>query len=363
MRNKQWVAAASAGLIGLGLLGLAWTSYGAEPDKSEKKAEPPKFDPTSAVAVQQLREQALNVLSAALESPGAEERANAIEALLPAAQRAEPAIRKGLRDVTPGVRAVAAMGVGKIKLNRLIEEVRPLLDDNSEFSRMGAIFAFAKCNVSVDQSALAGYLLNGRTPRIKAQAAYLLGEIGNKSAAPLLREALSKRVGRADLNEDRLMRLQINEALVKLGDDAALDEIRIAIYPSKSEDLEAAVLAAQILGVLKDRASQRKLIELVETTVRTESSRSAQMPPEVRLAAAGALARMGQVTGAVAIADEYRTNSTPAVRAQAAVVYGDSHNRPQLGRLAGMIDDPDPTVRLAVAAAILKIIDGDPVAR
>ncbi|MGH7133342.1 MAG: HEAT repeat domain-containing protein, partial [Phycisphaerales bacterium] len=198
---------------------------------------------------------------------------------------------------------------------------------------------------------------------IKAQAAYLLGEIGNKSAAPLLREALSKRVGRTDPNEDRLMRLQINEALVKLGDDAALDELRIAIYPSKSEDLEAAVLAAQILGVLKDRASQRKLIELVETTVRTESSRASQMPPEVRLAAAGALARMGQITGAVAVADEYRLNPAPAVRAQAAVVYGDTHNRPQLGRLAGMIDDPDPAVRLAVAAAILKIIDGDPVAK
>jgi hypothetical protein len=43
-----------------------------------------------------------------------------------------------------------------------------------------------------------------------------------------------------------MMELQISEARVKLGDEEALIDIRAALFPARSEDLEATALAAQI---------------------------------------------------------------------------------------------------------------------
>ena len=58
------------------------------------------------------------------------------------------------------------------------------------------------------------------------------------------------------------MELQIAQARVRLGDEEAIHSIRAALFPARSEDLEATALAAQLTGELNDRASARELVML-----------------------------------------------------------------------------------------------------
>jgi HEAT repeat protein len=148
------------------------------------------------------------------------------------------------------------------------------------------------------------------------------------------------------------MRLQIAEALLKLGKAEAIDEVRAALYPSRSEDMEATALAVQILGQIRDNGSRAQLRNL--TSDKYDSGNP--MPVEIRLAAAASLARMGDLY-AVGLAEQFMFDKTPAIRAQSAAVFGDTRDAKYLPKLATLMSDPDEQVRISSAAATLKITD------
>ncbi|MFG0275439.1 MAG: HEAT repeat domain-containing protein, partial [Phycisphaerales bacterium] len=149
----------------------------------------------------------------------------------------------------------------------------------------------------------------------------------------------------------RLLNLQIAEALAKLGDADAFEAIRAALYPSRPEELEAAALAVQIIGEVGDRRSIDQLIYMAE---RGETEEEV-LPAEIRLAAAASLAQLGLPRGDF-IADEYAADEMPAIRAQAAYVYGQVGSDRALERLEGMLDDPSPIVAVSAAAAIVTAL-------
>jgi len=152
--------------------------------------------------------------------------------------------------------------------------------------------------------------------------------------------------------EIRAMQLQMAEARVKLGDDSAVHECRAALFPATNDDLEITALACQIIGNIDDRASINQLITL--TAQRDAAGRT--MPPEVRLAAAAALAKLGLPKGAF-IAREYIADASAPLRAQAAFVLGDTGQLENLGDLEPMLADPEGTVRVAASASLLKITE------
>jgi HEAT repeat protein len=265
-------------------------------------------------------------------------------------QRGHAVIARGLRDPNLGVRAVAAVAAGKAGATRLAPQIESLLFDGSPYARSGAIFALAKMGQNVDQTPLARMLLNDPQPRVRAQAAFLLGELGNDSALPLLREAATSRPARATPGELALLDLQVAEALVKLGDEGAIHGVRAALYPARPEDLEATALAVQVLGEVRDRASVSQLVAL--STYRDRTGQ--QMPAEVRMNVAIALAKMGKREGSF-IADEFRDNPQPVLRAQAAAVYGFATADPtNLSKLERLLEDPEPMVRVAAAAGVIR---------
>jgi HEAT repeat protein len=347
----------------LALLTLAGSLITLAPAQADqpKPAAPGAFNPASDVQISSLRERSIGVLTEMLTSQAPELRANALEGLLLAPQRLEQAVSAGLKDQSIGVRTVAALAVGKAKLNKLLPEVKPLLGEKNEFIQMGAIFAFAKCGSNVNQSPLAGFLLQGESPKIKAQAAFILGELGNRSALGLLRDASKMPMGRSDPNEDRLMRLQIAEAMVKLGDESAINEIRAALYPASPDALEAFALATQILGQLRDRNSVASLIEVTQRRdggANANANTGNALPAEIRLGAAASLSRMGH--DATFVADELIRSVEPPIRAQCAYVIGESRKRENLAKLIPLLDDASQQVRISAATAALKIIDGEP---
>jgi HEAT repeat protein len=312
------------------------------------KAAPVALDPVARAA---LRERAIGVLVDAASGPSPEVQANALEALVPAPARLEPLAVSALSSDNFGVRAVAAAAVGRARLNALAPNLEPLTRDSSPMVRASALYALERCGKLVDLTPLA-VMLQDDSPRVRAQAAFLLGELGNTSAVLMLQEVAAEPDPRASPAQIRAMQLQIAEARVKLGDLDALQEIRAALYPAKSDDLEATALAAQIVGQVRDHVSINQLIAL--TSMRDDVNKL--MPPEVRLAAAGALARMGKPQGSY-IAIEYRTSTTATLRAQAAYVFGATGQAANLSYLDVMLGDPSWLVRVSAANGILRICE------
>lgn len=307
-----------------------------------------------AVRTGELRERAIALLTEATQSPAPEVRANAVEGLTVTPSRLKPLLPTVLQDENVGVRAVAAMAVGKGRMTAALPHVRPLAYDRSPLVKAAAVYALRRCGEmgpDADPTPI-GALLWDESPRTRAHAAYLLGELRDPSARPMLAEALRVKMPRALPAEIRILELQIAEARVKLGDEAALHPIRAALYPSRPDDLEATALAAQIIGEVNDR---RSIDQLVYLTARLDET-GRPMPPEVRLAAAASLAKLGLPRGSF-LAEEFLRDPKPGLRAQAALLLGVIGHRDGLKWLQPMLDDPEPRVRVAAAAAILRITE------
>ncbi len=299
-----------------------------------------------------LREQAVDGLGALAADPDPQVRANAIEALMSAPSRVEPYVAAGLHDSNLGVRTVAAMTAGKLRLAEVTADLQVMASDTSPYVRSAAIYALKRCNVEVDPTPLATMLLSDPSLRVRAQAAVILGELGEPSALGLLRAAAKDPLVKADQAEARLLRLQIAEAMVKLGDEDQVGPIRAALYPSQSDELEATALAVQIIGQVGDRAAINQLIYLAQR----KNEKNQTMPAEIRLGVAGALAKMGKPEGSF-VAEEFKSSENPALRAQAAYVYGQTGQVENLARLEVMMADSEATVRVSAAGAILVATD------
>lgn len=308
--------------------------------------------PGASVQISALRERALGVLTLAADDTDPSLRANAIEALALAPGRAEPIIARALRDANEGVRSVAAMVVGRAGFTAQSGSLRPLLSDRSPYVRASAVFGLAK-TVGADPSPLAGMLLSDPSPRVRSHAVFILGEIGDDSALPMIREAVRQTIPRASETETKLFQLQAAEAMVKLGDASRLEAILASLFAANQDDLQISALAAQILGGLGYKSVTNDLKNLAGDI----DASGRVMPPEIRMAAAGALAKLNQ-TEVGFIADQYRSDESPLIRAQAAFVYGENRNPADLAKLEPMLGDRSGLVRVSAAGAILKFDPG-----
>ncbi|MCA9307484.1 MAG: HEAT repeat domain-containing protein, partial [Phycisphaerales bacterium] len=201
-------------------------------------------------------------------------------------------------------------------------------------------------------------MLNGREFASASMAAFMLGELGDASAAPMLRAAAKR--SHIDVPEARNLQLSIAEALYKLGDQSAGDVLRAAIYPNTMQGFEQAALAAQMIGEVGDDTAVAQLIRIVKKTRDGGESivepDDYLYPPEVRLAAAAALARLGYPDGWY-VGERYRTDSSPALRAQAAHTLGRTGLGRDVATLNEMLRDPERRVRVAAASGILNAIE------
>ena len=305
----------------------------------------------------QLRADALEYLKSMTGSSYAGYRANAIEALAGEAGIGEDVARNGLLDPNPGVRFISAMVIGQYRYGDSAPLVHALLKDDDGSVRIAAIFAMARNGLDTNLTALGDYL---RSPNLteRSNAALALGELGDSSAVQMLREALDYTNPQATVAQQRLSDLQIAEAMVKLGDDEAISRIRAQLRGASPEDGEAAALAATMLGNLKARIYQRDLVNMAAAWKEFRNS------AEVRLAAVGALEKMGKEMP-VAIPLEYFGNEYSdekpgeftAVREQATFVLGLIGTQDALAQLANIFyESKEDPVRLQAAAALISDI-------
>lgn len=322
--------------------------FGTSGEPAPHVASPSAYN--TPLARSQVRERALKILLDATASDLPQMRANAIEALSLSPARVESVARLGLLDDNLGVRYTAAMTIGKLQLRSSRDLLKPLLRDEDPVVRAAAIYAIDRCGGEIDPTPIA-QLCHSDDPRRRAQGVFILGEMGNPSAIPMLKSVAAERMPMASNAQVRLLRIQVAEALVKLGDQTGVETLRAALFPARPEDLEIAALAVQIIGEIKDLRSLDQLIYLAD------QEGDDRLPAEVRLGAAAAAAKLGEHGGAF-IADEYWRDQIPAIRAQSAHVFGLIGGNQSLAVLDTMMArDTNDLVRVSAAAGALRITE------
>jgi len=267
-------------------------------------------------------------------------RANAIEAAHNLPKRVLPLVQVGLRDPNPGVRFIAASTIGSLRITELTASVKRLVHDPSESVQAAAIFALHLCGEPVDLNPLA-VMLTSTKPVVRGNVALLMGQMHDPGTTTMLKEAAAIPMSRASAIQEALVRIQIAEALVKLGDEASLNAIRAAVY---SQFDEVRLLAVTMLGILKDRRMERGLARML-----------VEPPIELQIAAASALAQLDRFEGE-AIVVRATQSDFPTVRGQAAMALSKFRSLHARKNLVNLLNDREEQVRLSAAAAILQAI-------
>ncbi|MEM1072362.1 MAG: hypothetical protein AAGB48_11475 [Planctomycetota bacterium] len=300
-----------------------------------------------------LRDEALAVLSDATRSGDPQMRANAYEALELAPSTLRAAAPVGLLDDNLGVRAIAAVAVGRAKVTGQEELLRGLLVDESAFVRASADFALRALGADSGVDELEAALIQTESAGVRGHAVFLVGELGSAALLPALKDSAGRTINRASPAERRVVELQISEAMVKLGDEQQLSPIRAALYPSSPSDLEATALAVQMVGELSDRAMRGRLAQLSDLRGPTGEP----LPPEIQLAIAISMAKLGDLSGWF-VADQAWESDRFVLRADAAAVYGLTRRAQDLPKLRLLMRDRVGLVRVAAAGAVLRALDG-----
>jgi HEAT repeat protein len=321
--------------------------WSTKPDSSVTPPPSLPVEPPTVEVPEGLREAAIDVLMEAVASSSPLVRANGIEALQHAPQQLERVVADGLVDENRGVRFVAAMTIGKQRMESLAHLLEPMLRDESPSVRAAAIYGLRRCGHPASPAPLAAMIVSD-DPEVRANAALVLGELGNATAAPMIRRAAGTGMKRVSAARVKMVDLQMAEAMVKLGDDQEIEVIRAALF-APGDQAEITALACMLCGRLKDERVVPNLIRLARRTGRF------QQPAEVRMAATWALAQIDPPQATLEVPMTYVRDGQFQLRAQAALTLGQIGNPAALPTLAGMLQDADPLVQVAAAGAILQI--------
>ena len=294
------------------------------------------------------RELALSILLQAARSPDPSQRANSLEALSGERAALKDVLRESLGDPNRGVRFAACMCAGRAKLESMGNLIEPLALDESGSVRAAALFALSRMGRRVDLTPLAALAMSD-DPEVRGNAVLVLGELGDPSAIPLVEAVAGRPLKSGDVSRARIVDLQCAEALAKLGQRQALDPIRAALF-APSEQAELIALACQIVGEIRDEGSRGALMRL------WNAEGGSLRPPEIRLAAATALARLGEpdMRPVLVMTRMVQSAPDPFIRAQAATALGWIPTPEAQALLAPMLRDRNPYVQISAAGAWLR---------
>ena len=302
----------------------------------------------ATVEVRQPAELALDILVAASSSQEAIYRAHALEGLQPDLTALEPAAFRLLADPNPGVRFAAAVTVGRNKFVQCAQAVEPLTLDPNLSVRAAALFALVRLGRVVDLSPLAQLMMSD-DPDVRSNAFFVLGELRNPSAIPLVESAVGRPLNGVDRTRARIVDLQAAEAMAKMGDYRQFDPIRAALF-APSDQSEIVALACQMVGEINDRGARGHLIGI------WNGKEQLQKPLEIRLIVGTALIRIGEqnVEPILVLCETAIKDPSPSVRAQASATLGWVGGPRALALLTPVLADPVPIVRLTAAAGYMR---------
>lgn len=347
---------------------------------SAQDANMPSGPDERRITLLQAKPRAYAIVEATARDPWSRVRLVGLEAAQHAPDAVYNLALSGLTDEDPIVRFAALVTIGKLKVDRLADAALDLSKDKNASVRAAAIFAAKRCGRDVDLSPL-GAMLGSSNSSSRANAAMLIGQLGDRQAMPMLRELAAKPMPRVSTAERASVRLQFAEAMIRLDPDdlEVLGSIRAAMF-SNYDDVR--ILAISVIGEIDDRSQLKGLAHIIER----------DNPIQVKIAAAQAMVRMGDSRGQATLmqasrydvkalrsdlekylekmrgidsaesrelrallADDKRCERNAAeVRAQAAIALSWVNTQAAAERLTAMLEDPDKIVQVAAASGVLR---------
>lgn len=295
----------------------------------------------------QLEGRAVDLLVRATQHDADVVCANAMEALARVApDSGKPGFRAALDSPQPLVRYAACVAIGDCRDRTALAAVRRRLEDSDQRVRLGAAYALCRCGeLAWGGPLLANTLRDHPDEKMRAEAAYLIGKLGDKQATTRLKTAHKREPSGYAV-------VHIETALALLGDDAMAD--RLIQYILKSDNVTR-LLALQALIELADPRARRALLYRL-------NDKSDHL--ETRLLAARALGRLGDPAGYNLALDSLThsaadNNDQMRVRVNAALALGAIQERRSLASLQQLAEsDADERVQVAACLAILEILRG-----
>ncbi len=291
--------------------------------------------------------QARTILLEAARDAAPAMRAHAVEAAEFDATLANRVLPIALRDANRGVRFIAVVVVARRGDGAYLPVLERLRVDPALSVRAAAVAALSHLGRKVDRTPLAEAAFS-ETPEHRANAAMLIGAFGTQDDVRLLREASSSpfAVGTPEAQR-RIVEFGLAVAAAELGDPDALESVRAGVF-APEEQGELALLACEALGRLGDQTYAGVLEE------RALRAASDEIPLEIGLAAAGAVAQLRPGRAPVAWVIESASHDQPLIRQQSAAILGLTAGSEAETKLLGMLQDPDPLVRASAAVSVLR---------
>ncbi len=289
-------------------------------------------------------------------------RANVIEAMQHNPPRSLPLTQKGLTDSSNVVRFASLVTAGILGFDSLMPIAHELLGDDDPSVRAAAIYALYANGKNIDITPMAD-LLAYPDPNVRANVAMLIGMMGDFSAIDVLKWVALQHIPKIADDRMAIVRIQIAEVIVQLGDVSMLPALRAGVHSNSGE---VRVLSINGIGAVGDEKGAMVLQTMLDNE-----------PVEVRLASAGALGRIINQSKAddrnetdVSVGNWLRRleprareaalceagNINPAVRAQAAWSLGWFDKQTCYDALLRMLDDESLSVRVAASEAVLRYL-------
>ena len=291
--------------------------------------------------VHNLRQQALEIVRTGLKDENGLIRSHAVE-VVSASNTKElmPTVAILLSDQSIAVRFATAVAVGDTAYSPAAGAVKRLLDEPNENTKMAAAYALTKLG-RTEYGNFIRSLLKSKDQTVRANAALLLGKMGDKSDIALLYQTLQ------DPYSFDKVKIQTIESIARLGDKNIYRGKLWALLISKQADDR--VMGIRAMGALGTTEAKNAIATMLDDDVL-----------EVRLCAAEELGRLGDTTGDSEILSYFAENlpnldKTSMANTIATMAIG-RIGGPSLTRfLPRLLQSKSKEVRLSAAQSVLLL--------
>lgn len=296
--------------------------------------------------------QAAHIIQLGLSNTTPQVRANAIEmAAGTNNQQFMAEVQKLTKDELVPIRFGAAVAIGDTKYSDGKNDVTQLLKDSDENVRLAGNYALIMLGGSKSYAKPIREALTSNDQRVRANAAFLLGKIGDKNALPLLYQAIQN-----ESSDDRV-RLNSVEAIARLGDEKIYQKIWAMLISAYADDR---VFGIRAMGAMRASQARDSLITMLKDDL-----------PEVRLVAAEQLGNLGDITGEKIVIDALTKDMSVAQDAEtkariqtlSALAIGQIRTPPVKKFLPELLKSDSQFARLAAAKAVFQCSDRNNIGR
>jgi len=320
----------------ISFLGIMWLVAGCNESLQSVEA-------SRKLNIQSLVPQASEIIQAGLADSDPRIRAKAIEiAAETKGYGFIPTVKKLLRDEFVPVRFLAAMAIGDLDYQPAKKDIAKLLNDDDKNVQMAAAYAAEKLRIlnnSIEQFSVA---IKSDDQTVRANAAFLLGKLGNKEALKMLHWA------RNDDGSDDKTRFQATQSIARLGDENIYPKLWTMLLSTYND---VRVMGIEAMGALGNDEARNALVTMLGDEML-----------EVRLAAAEQLGMLGETTGELEVLDVYQKNlfsgmdqlQQERAKARIAMAIAQIGTPELINHLPSLLKDKSKLVRLAAAKAVFQ---------